>query len=63
MEGLEAVQGILNVDDTARIVMVSSNGNQGMVKEALAHGAKHFLTKPVEPSRVKDVVGFVLEDR
>ena len=60
MEGLEAVQGIIDRDATAKIVMVSSNGYQDIIKEALDSGAKHFLTKPVEPKQVASVVDFVL---
>lgn len=60
MEGLEAVQGIIDRDASAKIVMVSSNGYQDIIKEALDSGAKHFLTKPVEPQQVASVVEFVL---
>ena len=60
MEGLEAVQSIMDRDASAKIVMVSSNGFQELIKEALDSGAKHFLTKPVEPSQVASVVEFVL---
>ncbi|MGH9319488.1 MAG: response regulator [Vicinamibacteria bacterium] len=60
MEGVEAVQGIIDRDRSAKIVMVSSNGFQEMIKAALESGAKHFLTKPVEPGQVASVVSFVL---
>ena len=60
MEGVEAVQGIIHRDASAKIVMVSSNGFQEMIKAALESGAKHFLTKPVEPRQVASVVSFVL---
>ena len=60
MEGVEAVQGIIDRDRKAKIVMVSSNGFQDMIKRALDSGAKHFLTKPVEPRQIEDVVDFVL---
>ncbi len=60
MEGVEAVQGILDRDASAKIVMVSSNGYQDIIKEALDSGAKHFLTKPLEPKQVASVVDFVL---
>jgi two-component system chemotaxis response regulator CheY len=63
MEGLEAVQGIMDKDASAKIVMVSSNGYQEMIKAALDSGAKHFLTKPVEPKQVASVVSFVLGER
>ena len=60
MEGVEAVQGILDCDALAKIVMVSSYGYQGIIKEALDCGAKHYLTKPLEPKQVASVVDFVL---
>ena len=60
MEGVEAVQTIMDRDASAKIVMVSSNGYQELIKEALDSGAKHFLTKPIEPTQVASVVDFVL---
>ena len=60
MEGVEAVQTIMDRDASAKVVMVSSNGYQELIKEALDSGAKHFLTKPVEPTQVASVVDFVL---
>jgi len=62
MEGVEAVQKIISRDASAKIVMVSSNGFQEMIKAALESGAKHFLTKPVEPGQLATVVSFVLGD-
>ena len=60
MEGVEAVQAILESDASAKIVMVSSYGYQDIIKEALDCGAKHYLTKPLEPKQVASVVDFVL---
>jgi len=60
MEGVEAVQEIICRDAAAKIVMVSSNGYQEMIKNALESGAKHFLTKPIRPEQVESVVDFVL---
>ena len=63
MEGIEAVEGIVAQDRAARIIMVSSMGYQEMIKRALASGAKHFLTKPVQSQQVASVVEFVLGER
>ena len=60
MEGVEAVEGILAADRSAKVVMVSSIGHQGIIKRALACGAKHFITKPIRPDQVATVVNFVL---
>ena len=60
MEGVEVVQTVMDRDASAKIVMVSSNCYQELIKEALDSGAKHFLTKPVEATQVASVVNFVL---
>ncbi len=62
MEGIEAVEGILAQDKSAKVVMVSSIGYQDMIKKALASGAKHFLVKPVKPEQAASVVSFVLKE-
>lgn len=62
MQGIEAVEGILAQDRSAKVVMVSSTGYQDMIKKALASGAKHFLVKPVTPAQAVSVVNFVLKE-
>jgi two-component system chemotaxis response regulator CheY len=62
MEGIEAVEGILAQDTSAKVVMVSSMGYQDMIKKALVSGAKHFLVKPVKPEQAASVVNFVLKE-
>jgi two-component system chemotaxis response regulator CheY len=53
MEGIEAVEKIMERDNTAKIVMVSAMGYQNMVKEAILKGAKNFVVKPIKPDNVK----------
>jgi two-component system chemotaxis response regulator CheY len=53
MEGIEAVEKIIEKDNTAKIVMVSAMGYQNMVKEAILKGAKNFVVKPIKPDNVK----------
>ncbi|PCJ19347.1 MAG: two-component system response regulator [Candidatus Cloacimonadota bacterium] len=53
MEGIEAVEKIIARDNTAKIVMVSAMGYQGMVKDAILKGAKNFVVKPIKPDNVK----------
>ena len=48
------------LDSQARIVMCSALGQQALVQDALAAGAKDFLIKPFNPSRVIEVVVKVL---
>jgi two-component system chemotaxis response regulator CheY len=60
MNGIDAVRQIISSDSQARIVMCSALGQQALVQDALAAGAKDFLIKPFNPSRVIEVVSKIL---
>lgn len=45
--GLEALKQIVEIDPDAKIIMASSVGTQGHLKEALKAGAVDFLQKPI----------------
>lgn len=59
MNGIDAVRKILEFDDQARIVMCSALGQQALVQEAIAAGAKDFLIKPFNAARVVEVIAKV----
>ena len=52
MGGIDAVREIRNYDQDARILMCSALGQQSLVTEALQAGAKDFVVKPFDPSRL-----------
>lgn len=60
MNGIDAVRKIMAIDSSAKIVMCSALGQQALVQEAIAAGAKDFLIKPFNPSRVVEVLSKVL---
>ena len=60
MNGIDAVRKIIEADSNAKIVMCSALGQQALVQDALTAGAKDFLIKPFNPSRVIEVVTKVL---
>lgn len=60
MNGIDAVRQIVANDSQARIVMCSALGQQALVQDALTAGAKDFLIKPFNPSRVIEVVTKIL---
>jgi len=60
MNGIDAVKEIMAIDSQAKIVMCSALGQQALVQEALAAGARDFLIKPFNPSRVIEVISKVL---
>jgi two-component system, chemotaxis family, chemotaxis protein CheY len=60
MGGIEAVKKITQLDPGARILMCSAMGQQALVQEALQAGARDFVVKPFQPSRVLEAVQRVL---
>lgn len=56
MDGIEAVRQIMKIDPNAKILMCSAMGQQPLVVEALEAGAKDFIIKPFQPSKVIEAV-------
>ena len=60
MGGIDAVREIVQHDPGAKILMCSAMGQQALVVEAIQAGAKDFVVKPFQPSRVLEAVQRVL---
>lgn len=52
MDGIQAIDGILQVSPNTKIIMCSAMGQQSKVVEAIKKGAKDFIVKPFEKTRV-----------
>jgi two-component system chemotaxis response regulator CheY len=61
MDGLTALREIRRLDPTARVAMVSANGQQRVVIEAFQHGARDFILKPFQPERLIEAVQRLLQ--
>ena len=61
LDGVEALQKILEGDGNAKVVMVSSIGHREMVNKAISLGARHFITKPYEPDYVTMIVRSLID--
>jgi len=61
MSGIDAVKEIIKTDPNAKIIMVSAMGHQTLVIEAIQAGAKDYVVKPFQPSRVLEAVQRVLK--
>ncbi|RKZ21899.1 two-component system response regulator [bacterium] len=61
MSGIDAVKEIMKIDPNAKIIMVSAMGHQTLVVEAIQAGAKDYVVKPFQPSRVLEAVQRVLK--
>ncbi|HEY0303580.1 MAG TPA: response regulator [Longimicrobiales bacterium] len=60
MGGIDAVREITKFDPQAKVLMCSAMGQQALVVEAIQAGAKDFVVKPFQPSRVLEAVQRVL---
>jgi two-component system, chemotaxis family, chemotaxis protein CheY len=60
MGGIDAVRAIVREDPQAKILMCSAMGQQALVIEAIQAGARDFVVKPFQPSRVLEAVQRVL---
>lgn len=60
MDGIKAVKEVLKVSPDTRIIMVSAMGQQGMVIEAIKMGARDFVVKPFDKTRVYQAIKNVL---
>lgn len=56
MTGIEATKLILKDFPDAIIIMVTSHGQEGMVREALKAGAKGYVLKPVKPEKLTEAI-------
>lgn len=61
IDGIGAVKEIVKADPKARIIMVSAMGQHSLVVEAIQAGAKDFITKPFQPSRVVEAINRILK--
>lgn len=60
--GLETVREILAADPDACILMISALGQDMLLAEAIAAGAKDFIIKPFREEQVLDIAKRLLED-
>ncbi|PLT28148.1 response regulator [Peribacillus deserti] len=60
MSGLEAVKELKKNQSGSKIIMCSAMGQQKMVVESIEAGAKDFIVKPFDESRVLEAVNRVL---
>lgn len=52
MDGIATLKKLIEIDPGARVAMVTAMGQQSMVIEALKSGAKDFVVKPFDGTRI-----------
>ncbi len=61
LDGIEATQKIISENPDTKIVMCSALGQEPLIMESLAAGAKDYIVKPFSPEKVIEVINSVLE--
>lgn len=61
MDGIAATQRIIKEFPDARIVMVTSHAQKGMVMDALKAGAKGYILKPLQTEKLRQVLAKVVD--
>ncbi len=56
MDGVTALEKIMEFDSNARIIMVSALGKQDLVKKSLMLGARNYIVKPLDRKKVLERV-------
>ena len=52
MDGISALEKIVEFDKKAKVIMISALGKQELVKKALLIGAKNYIVKPLDRKKV-----------
>ncbi|GAB1432388.1 response regulator [Spirochaetota bacterium] len=61
MDGITALQKIIEFDKNAKVIMISALGKQDLVKQALLTGAKNYIVKPLDRKKVLERISQVLK--
>lgn len=59
MDGITAVKHIIKDDKDAKIIMVTSHGQEDMVIKSIQAGAVGYILKPISDEKLAQVIGEV----
>ncbi|MCK5289133.1 MAG: response regulator [Candidatus Omnitrophica bacterium] len=62
IDGIAAVREIIKIDPNAKQIICSAMGQHILVVKAIQAGAKDFIVKPFQPSKVVETVVKVLDE-
>jgi two-component system chemotaxis response regulator CheY len=60
MDGLAALAEIMQTNPAMRVIMCTALGQQDKVRQALTTGAKDYVVKPFDPTKLVETVNRVL---
>ena len=61
VDGVTALEQILEFDKNAKVIMISALGKQDLVKKALLIGAKNYIVKPLDRQKVLERIRSCLQ--
>lgn len=56
MDGIQTLKKIMELDDSAKVVMITAAGQKGKMLEAIKLGASEFVTKPFETKQIVEIL-------
>lgn len=62
MDGITAVKNIIKEDAEAKIIMVTSHGQEDMVIKSIQSGAVGYVLKPITEDKLATAIGEVFEE-
>lgn len=61
MDGITALEKIIEFDKNAKVIMISALGKQELVKKSLLLGAKNYIVKPLDREKVLSRIEAILK--
>lgn len=61
MDGVTALEKIIEFDKDAKVIMISALGKQDLVKKSLLLGAKNYIVKPLDRKKVLERIVMTLK--
>jgi len=55
--GIDALLKIKEIDPDAKVIMITSHGEQKLVIESISKGSKGFVLKPITKDKLSNVLG------
>jgi len=60
MDGITTLEKIIEFDKNAKVIIISALGKEDLVKKALLAGAKNYIIKPLDRTKVLERIQLVL---
>jgi two-component system chemotaxis response regulator CheY len=56
MNGIEALKCIIEEDKNAKVIMITSHGEERLVMDAISAGAKGYVLKPISTQKITEAI-------